>query len=136
MQAALLPVLRTGGQSQRQQDGRAGGAGEHVGVFKNGLETLLLQQGVQLHGRAELGGEGHHQLVEKLGGHGVDADQGHQRSRRFQHRGGAASRAARRSGSSAVSSRARHAAPATFRNSYRANFPEGAYSVEMPSMQI
>ena len=41
-----------------------------------------------------------------------------------------------RSGSSAVSSRARHAAPATFRNSYRANFPEGAYSVEMPSMQI
>ena len=95
VQAALLPVLRTGGQTQRQQDGRAGGAGEHVGVFKNGLETLLLQQGVQLHGRAELGGEGHHQLVEKLGGHGVDADQGHQRSRRFQHRGGAASRAAR-----------------------------------------
>ena len=38
-----------------------------------------------------------------------------------------------RSGSSAVSSSAMPDAAATFRNSYSANLPEGAYSVEMPS---
>ena len=40
-----------------------------------------------------------------------------------------------RSGSAAVSSSAIQAADATFRNSYRANLPDGAYSVEMPSIR-
>ena len=95
MQAPLLLVIRAHSQAQCQQNRHPSASSKHVGIFKDRPEPLPLQHILQQHRRTQWSRQCVEQLVQKLRGHHVDADQRGQCARRLQHRGGAPSGTAR-----------------------------------------
>ena len=89
MQTALLLRQRAGGQAQGQQQGDARRAGEHVGVFEDGPETLVLK-GLVAEGHAQGLDQAAEAVIQPAGGDHVDAEKAGQRAGHLQHHGGAA----------------------------------------------
>ena len=94
VQAALLLRYGAGGQAKGQQQGDARRAGEHVGVFEDGLQALALK-GLVAEGHAQSLDQAAEAVIQPAGGHHVDAEKADQCAGDLQHHGGAAARAGR-----------------------------------------